>query len=193
MGTKFGMLSFLRTRSVPRTKISHLSTLSLEGGRSTVKFSSAVGLASGETTILFTLPPAATESDSAPNSFLIPPYHFHPRQNEIFNVTSGDLLMVVEGRKVVVSAGETFMVHRFEYHSFSNASTTESATLEVHFDPANRRREERFFRNLCGYLEDCNDKGKAMGTGASFAQIVAFTWEADIIPCELGGSCSFQC
>jgi mannose-6-phosphate isomerase-like protein (cupin superfamily) len=177
------MLSFLRAQSPPRTKTSHLHTLHLENGRSKVSFSSATDLASKDTTILFTLPPCEPGPNPRDNSFLIPVIHFHPNQSETFRITYGTCVITCDGKKHICPAGESFTVKQYEYHSFANASSTEEMTLEASYDPPDRKREERFFRNLCGYLEDCSDKGKAMGTGASFPQIVAFAWEADIIAC----------
>lgn len=60
-------------------------------------------------------------------------------------------------------------------------------TVEASYTPPERWREERFFRNLCGYLEDTNRPGSGMGEGgASFVQIVLFAWQADIIACDPG-------
>jgi len=182
------MLSFLRGPSPPRTKISHLPTLVCENGRSSVTFSSGT-LTNPLSTISFTLPPADPGPDPKDNSFFIPPYHFHPRQTETFRVISGTLLVKLNGKKIKVPAGDEITIPVGDWHTFSNASSEVPMTVEASFTPAENWREERFFRNLCGYLEDVNRPGASMGEGeASFIQIVGFAWEAEIRACDPGNA-----
>ena len=69
-------------------------------------------------------------------------------------------------------------------------------TLEAWYDPEDRVREERFFRNLCGYLIDCTTAAAAAAAAvdggsrgmtegaASIPQLALFSWEADTMMCE---------
>ncbi|KAL3421778.1 cupin [Phlyctema vagabunda] len=178
------MLSFLRAPVPKRTKFAHQSIMLTENGRSSVRFASAPNLVSKQATIAFTLPPSEAGPNPRDNSFNIPPVHLHPRQEEFFLVTSGNGLFTLDGREIVVPAGEKIVIPRGGYHRFTNASATAPMTLEAWYDPADHAREERFFRNLSGYLEDCASDGKAVLGNASLAQLALFCWEADVMLCE---------
>lgn len=56
-------------------------------------------------------------------------------------------------------------------------------TLEAWYDPPDLVREERFFRNLCGYLEDVRSEEGGMLENASVPQLALFSWEADMMMC----------
>ncbi|KAF2431735.1 hypothetical protein EJ08DRAFT_648705 [Tothia fuscella] len=179
------MLSFLRAPSKERTKISHLSTFEMESGRSSVSFKSAPNLQNSKTSISFTLPPCFPGPYPQDNSIMIPPLHIHPSQVETFLVTSGTALFQLNKTFIRKAPGETIDIPRGEYHKFTNASSEESMTLEAWYDPAELAREERFFRNLCGYLED-NRGGDGVGMleTVSIPQLALFAWEADMMMCE---------
>lgn len=68
-------------------------------------------------------------------------------------------------------------------------------TLEAWYDPEDRKREERFFRNLCGYLEDNAAGGEGMMNGASIPQMALFSWEGGVMLCEPSASttCCQKC
>jgi mannose-6-phosphate isomerase-like protein (cupin superfamily) len=180
------MLSFLRGPDVKRTKVSHLTTFTMENGRSSVSFHNDPNLSSQQASISFTLPPANPGPDPKDNSIMIPPFHAHPKQQEIFHVTKGTALFLVNQEKVAKAAGEELVIPRGVYHKFTNQSTTEPMTLEAHYDPPELVREERFFRNLCGYLQDVTQGGAGMLESASTAQLALFAWEADMPICEPG-------
>jgi hypothetical protein len=56
-------------------------------------------------------------------------------------------------------------------------------SLEAWYDPADLVREERVFRNLCGYLSDhCSGKG-GMLENMSILQLSLFAWEAEAMLC----------
>lgn len=61
------------------------------------------------------------------------------------------------------------------YHRFENASKTENLVVDIQLDEEAFDNEERFFRNLFGYLDDC----KKAGTEPSLFQLVVFLRSAD--------------
>jgi hypothetical protein len=95
----------------------------------------------------------------------------------------GTALFQLNQKLIPVAAGNTFDIPRGEYHRWSNASTTESMSLEAWYDPPEVAREERFFRNLCGYLEDHRGESGGMLENASIPQLALFAWEADMMMC----------
>ena len=117
---------------------------------------------------------------------MIPPFHAHPNQEETFTVVKGTALFHVGQEKIAKSAGNELVIPRGAYHKFTNASTTEPMTLEAKYTPPELVREERFFRNLCSYLQDVTTGGAGMLQSASTAQLALFAWEADMPICEPG-------
>jgi mannose-6-phosphate isomerase-like protein (cupin superfamily) len=180
------MLSFLRAADPVRTKVSHLSTFTMEDGRSSVSFHNDPTLSSQNSSIAFMLPPCLPGPNPKDNTIAIPPVHAHPNQQEIFLVTKGTALFHLNRKHIAKSAGEELTIPRGEYHKFTNASPTESMTLEAWYDPPDLAREERFFRNLFGYLHDISQGGVGMIESASIAQLALFAWEADMPICEPG-------
>lgn len=70
------------------------------------------------------------------------------------------------------------------YHSFENASDTEPLIVKIRVDPpgGNDVKEEQFFRNFFGYLEDCRNHGSQ----PSISQLELFLHTIDgplAIPC----------
>ncbi|KAE9975032.1 hypothetical protein EG328_003508 [Venturia inaequalis] len=177
------MLSFLKATSNPRTQRAHLPSFTMESNRSSVSFRTAPNLKSNKTSISFTLPPCLPGATPKDNTIMIPPFHTHPNQVETFLVTAGTALFQLNRRLVPVAAGGMIDIPRGEYHRFTNASSGESMTLEAWYDPPDLRREERFFRNLCGYLEDVRSEGGGMLENASVPQLALFAWEADMMMC----------
>jgi mannose-6-phosphate isomerase-like protein (cupin superfamily) len=158
----------------------------MENGRSSVSFHNDSDPSSPRAFHIFTVPPCKSGENPKNNSIIIPPFHAHPNQEEIFLVTSGTALFHLNRKQIPVSAGNEITIPRREYHKFSNASSTETLTLEGWYNPAEPAREERFFRNLYGYLNDATrgGVGATMLGNASIAQIALFAWEADMPLCE---------
>jgi len=69
--------------------------------------------------------PGETPKD---NSIIIPPFHAHPNQEEIFLVTSGTALFHLNRKQIPVSVGNEITIPRGDYHKFGNASSTEALT-----------------------------------------------------------------
>jgi mannose-6-phosphate isomerase-like protein (cupin superfamily) len=70
-----------------------------------------------------------------------PPSHFHPAQDEYFEVESGAMVFVIGGAERVVSAGESIEVPRRVPHKAKNASDVESAVVRWETRPALRTTE----------------------------------------------------
>ena len=112
------------------------------------------------------------------SSTIVPPLHWHANQDEAFTVISGSMLASISSSCKLVGIGEDVFICRGDYHTFSNASASEDLVVDVQLSPDNRLRDERFFRNAYGYLEDVTRAGKA----PSPFQALLFLWSADIIP-----------
>ena len=88
-----------------------------------------------------------------------PPFvHYHPRQEERFEVVSGELLTHVDGVERTYGAGETFVLPPRSRHSMHNAGSE-----EVHFIWQTRPalKTEAFFETIFGLARDgkINEKG----------------------------------
>jgi mannose-6-phosphate isomerase-like protein (cupin superfamily) len=158
----------------------------MENGRSSVSFHNDSNPSSSRAFHVFKVPPCEPGDNPKDNSVIIPPFHAHPKQEEVFLVTSGTALFCLNRTQILVSAGNEITIPRGDYHKFGNASSTETLTLEGWYNPAEPAREERFFRNLYGYLNDATagGVGATMLGNASIAQIALFAWEADMPICE---------
>jgi quercetin dioxygenase-like cupin family protein len=69
-----------------------------------------------------------TEVVYAPNSPL-PPSHYHPHQEEHFQVKRGEICAIVSGEKRTYRAGENFTVPRGTPHRMHNASDKEACII----------------------------------------------------------------
>lgn len=70
-----------------------------------------------------------------------PPEHFHPAQDEYFEVESGAMLFVVDGTKTLVRAGETIEIPHGRPHKARNPSVDMSAVVRWETRPALRTTE----------------------------------------------------
>jgi quercetin dioxygenase-like cupin family protein len=61
-----------------------------------------------------------------------PPLHFHPKQDEHFEVTEGELTVRIDGEKRVLRAGDTLDIPRGTVHAMWNAGSVPArATWQV--------------------------------------------------------------
>ncbi|RDW70962.1 hypothetical protein BP6252_07525 [Coleophoma cylindrospora] len=158
----------------------------MENGRSSVSFHSDTNSSSRRAFHVFMVPPCEPGENPKDNSIIIPPFHAHPNQEEMFLVTEGTALFHLNRKQILVPTDSDITIPRGDYHKFANASSTETLTLQGWYSPAEPAREERFFRNLYGYLNDATagGVGATMLGNASIAQIALFAWEADMPICE---------
>jgi len=96
--------------------------------------------AQGETLIFFgeadnAAPRVEFEVRIAPGA-VGPEPHIHPKQSELFAVSSGRMLATVEGVEHLVGPGEELLVHAGEVHTFRNASEEEPLVCRCAVEPA---------------------------------------------------------
>ena len=182
----FSVLNQLR--SFTRTSKSAQNPMILDGGRALLEFTRT----KSSPNFMRATVPQRLESEmqmkgslSFPqqrSSNLIPPLHWHALQDETFSVVSGHMVATVSGKQNVHVEGESTLIPRGQYHTFANASDSVPLVIDVQLTPDNRLRDERFFRNAYGYLDDVTKAGKQ----PSPFQGLLFLWSADIIPALSG-------
>jgi mannose-6-phosphate isomerase-like protein (cupin superfamily) len=64
------------------------------------------------------------------------PLHYHPVQSEYFEVIAGQMKVHCNGKDMVLSAGQTYMVPANAVHNWTNASKTEELHAIVELKPA---------------------------------------------------------
>lgn len=173
------MLSILRAPTPPRRNTASLTTISYEDGKSSQTFYSP------------NEPYLMLHVISNNKSFLNPPLHLHLYQKEDFLVESGTGIWYQPTaknpaqRRVVKTAGDPpISLPEGTCHRFENASATEPLVVKIRVNPPalNAVKEEQFFRNFFGYLDDC----RVNGTEPSIFQLELFLCTADVplaIPC----------
>ena len=67
-----------------------------------------------------------------------PPTHYHPDQDEHFEVEQGEMLFVIDGTERVLGVGDTIEIPRGTRHKAKNASSTDSAVVRWETRPALR-------------------------------------------------------
>ena len=67
-----------------------------------------------------------------------PPTHYHPDQDEHFEIEHGVMLFVIDGTEHVLGAGDTIEIPRGTRHKAKNASSTDSAVVRWETRPALR-------------------------------------------------------
>jgi mannose-6-phosphate isomerase-like protein (cupin superfamily) len=67
-----------------------------------------------------------------------PPTHYHPDQDEHFEIEHGVMLFVIDGTEHVLGAGDTIEIPRGTLHKARNASNTDSAVVRWETRPALR-------------------------------------------------------
>ena len=97
-------------------------------------------------------------------------------------MVSGKMVATVSGRQSVLGEGEDVLIPRGFVHTFANASAEHDLVVDVKLDPDNRARDERFFRNGYGYLDDC----ARAGVTPPIPQAMLMLYSADIIPAMPG-------
>jgi quercetin dioxygenase-like cupin family protein len=86
-----------------------------------------------------------------------PPAHYHPYQEELFEVLSGRLRVVVEGEERAYGEGESFVVPPGVPHEM----WTEEAGTRMSWQTRPAMKTEEFFETVWGLAEDgkTNEKG----------------------------------
>jgi len=169
------MFSFLRGAESSRTNIATNNPIVFEDGRSSVRFHSR----NSGYMMTHTIPPTTPEHGP---SLVQPPFHYHIYQTENFRVRSGTATFWrgIGSEPWTILAAEpgkqsTGQVGPRRYHKFENASKTQDLVIDVQLDPEDYEREQKFFRNFFGYLDDCRKSRMA----PSLFQLLVFLHEAD--------------
>lgn len=91
-----------------------------------------------------------------------PPYHLHPEQQEEYEVLEGELTLKVDGKEVVLRAGEKLLVPPNTPHCFWNASGKPVRFTSEHRPALGW---ERFITTIydLDYDGKCNEKGLPRG------------------------------
>jgi len=151
------MLSFLAIHP-PRTRVAHLNTISFDDGASSIEFKPP----SDRYLVINRWPPAGSEEETIPGRAkcaLSPRPHWHYNQLETFHVLSGTGKFMLEGKEILARRGESVNIPAGAFHTFCNASTTEGMEVEFTLEPATRKRDEAFFRNIQTYRDDTRKAG----------------------------------
>ena len=105
------------------------------------------------------------------------PYHWHKYHLETFLVHSGTMRATVEGRDHFIQPGNSVAIEPGQYHTFHNGGKEgEELVMSVGLDPAERERDETFFRNVCSYADDCRKQGREL----QVPQMCLFLWFFDV-------------
>ncbi|KAJ5273795.1 hypothetical protein N7478_008920 [Penicillium angulare] len=164
------MLSFLAKR-VPKTTTAGLNPIIFDNGRSSIEFKSP----NDQYLVINRWPPASSEANR--NIALRPPLHWHRYQTEMFHVISGSAQFTYDGQKIVKTKGQSMIIPTQTFHTFCNASTTEELVIEFVLEPQWKDRDERFFRNVQSYRDDC----RAAGVPRSLPQVLLFNWVGGVV------------
>ncbi|KAE9383493.1 hypothetical protein BT96DRAFT_1009108 [Gymnopus androsaceus JB14] len=113
------------------------------------------------------------------SSTITPPYHWHIYQTERFDVQSGVLCYLLNGKEGKLLAGESVTISPYQYHTFW--SDPESGVdLVVHISVSggpNTGFDDTFIHNFYGYLSSAVMQGKS----PKLLQMLAFLDHADVV------------
>jgi len=113
------------------------------------------------------------------SSTATPPYHWHLYQTERFDVQSGVLCYLLNGKEGKLLAGESVTIPPYQYHTFW--SDPESGVdLDVHITVSggpNAGFDDTFIHNFYGYLSSAVMQGKS----PNLFQMLAFLDHADVV------------
>lgn len=113
-------------------------------------------------------------------SLFNPPPHYHLLQDEYFRVASGaGIWHLWGGKSVHLKKGDEIMVPPWKWHWFESAPHSEELfSVMYRYDAEYAEMEERFFRNIFGYQEDC----RKAGIKPSIVQLLVFCMHNWMLP-----------
>ncbi|KAK3116772.1 hypothetical protein LTR53_002538 [Teratosphaeriaceae sp. CCFEE 6253] len=161
-----------RSFHVRRSNTAKLETLTQYNGlRSTTWVRPAEGMSVLELQTTHT--PLALQKIPEDRNYLTPPPHWHWYQDEFFHVREGRYIFTLEGKDMLVSASDPQPVRipARARHTFKVDDTYDQGPCTVEIstgvsprspleDPEAEGPNERFFRNIYQYLDDCWVQGQ---------------------------------
>ncbi|KAH8885842.1 hypothetical protein GQ53DRAFT_845243 [Thozetella sp. PMI_491] len=87
---------------------------------------------------------------------LIPPYHWHWKQDEYFDIKKGRFIFTIEGKEVTRDeTSPTVVVPATARHTW-RVDASYDGPCEIHISASpSQGLDEKFFRNIYNYLDDC--------------------------------------
>ena len=113
-----------------------------------------------------------------PQTQIFPPYHWHWDQSETFVIEKGALAAKLDGKeKTFLTKDGPLKIKAGAYHRFEiGLSANEDLVIKVNAQPEDGATDEKFFRNLFSYLDDCHKAGVA----PSLFQLLLFLHDGDM-------------
>jgi mannose-6-phosphate isomerase-like protein (cupin superfamily) len=171
--------------SVPRTPIATHNPIQFENGRGAAGFYTP----SSEFLGWQVIPWDNKWLDGSP-SFISPISHYHLLQEEKFRVKSGQGYWYMRGRQIKLGPGDEITIPRCVAHRFESVpdeNTKEPLVILYRYDSQRWEMEERFFRNVLPYMDDC----RKVGVAPSLLQLCVFLADCwmppDLIPVSWAG------
>ncbi len=172
------MLSFL-AQPVPRTETAHQNPLITREGAAVTHF-----LTPEQTDEAFLMRQTYKVDklkelmQKYPKYRLAPVYHFHWGQSETFIVEKGFMVAKLDGKEKTVSAKDgPLKIEAGVYHTFEiGLETNEDLVMKINSQPEDGATDEKFFRNLFSYFDDC----LKAGVKPSLFQVLLFFHDGDI-------------
>ena len=116
-------------------------------------------------------------------NYIIPPYHWHWHQDEIFRVTQGTFLFKLEGVETRKTAADgEIRIPARAHHTFRADPECEAERCVVEFTTGKSDVggeggvDEKFFRNIYSYLHDCDEQN----VQPSLPQMLLFLDSAEV-------------
>lgn len=109
-----------------------------------------------------------------------PPYHWHYRQREDFQVQTGAIIFTLDGKDIVKTKADGIIsVYPGTYHTFrADPSSAEEVSMLITTQADDHGLTERFFRNIYGYMEDCQEQK----ININACQLLLFLYSTDTYP-----------
>ncbi|KAF7289347.1 RNA-binding protein [Mycena indigotica] len=118
-------------------------------------------------------------SSAGRGSTATPPYHWHLYQTETFDVNSGILCYLLDGKEGKLRAGESVTIVPGRWHTFwsdPDSGVDLDVNITVRGGP-NPGFDEKFVRNFYGYLSSCTMQSLAPNP----IQMLTFMYSADVV------------
>jgi len=172
------IMSFVRTNTAASSEL-----VSCDGARSTKWITPR----SGNSVMEIQTYPDSSKITKSQRDQLAPPKHLHWYQEEHFTVTQGTFIFTLNGKDIKISATDPnprTSIAPGDPHTFvPDPSFKGPCVIEISAEMSPRASsetsagiDERFFRNLYSYLEDCSRQN----TSPSLPQLLLFLDSAEV-------------